>query len=183
MKTLTTADDRVSGAGHLQPIDRYARPLPLARNAAGGTGSSSKLKYDGRQFQVLDHRSRAALPEADPLRCSISRGRSHPPTAGSSASETPAFPPTGASLYSCIRDFCSRCRGGVRIVQIATGWRFGSSNSRSLRSRLHHRRARETASQMALPLQGKMSLLPGRSAHVEIVIWRGMIFAAVLSVK
>src|SRR6266436_480175 len=100
MKTLTTADDRVSGAGHLQPIDRYARPLPLARNAAGGTGSSSKLKYDGRQFQVLDHRSRAALPEADPLRCSISRGRSHPPTAGSSASETPAFPPTGASLYS-----------------------------------------------------------------------------------
>ena len=28
-KTLATADDRVSGAGHLQPIARCARPLPL----------------------------------------------------------------------------------------------------------------------------------------------------------
>src|SRR6266481_2016262 len=70
-----------------------------------------------------------------------------PPTAGSSASETPAFPPTGVSLYSRLLFEMPR-RG--EIVQIATGWRFGSSNSRSLRSGLHHGRAGETASQMAL---------------------------------
>jgi hypothetical protein len=39
----------------------------------------------------------------------------------------PAFSPTGVSL---IRDYCSRCRGGVRIVQIGTDWRDGSRNSR-----------------------------------------------------
>src|SRR5438552_2493135 len=33
---------------------------------------------------------------------------------------------------------------------------------------------------MALDRSGKMSLLPGRNVHVEIDIWRGMIFAAVL---
>ncbi len=106
MKTLTTADDRVSGAGHLQPIDRYARPLPLARNAAGGTGSSSKLKYDGRQFQVLDHRSRAALPEADPLRCSISRGRSHPPNRWIVRFGNPGVPPDRGFLVfaTTVRD-------------------------------------------------------------------------------
>ena len=37
-KALTTADDRVSGAGHLQPIDRYARALAVGQKRSWRNG-------------------------------------------------------------------------------------------------------------------------------------------------
>ena len=59
----------------------------------------------------------------------------------------------------------------MRIVQIATGWRFGSSNSRSLRSRLHHGERKKPRARWLLTARGKMSRLFGRSTYLEIVTW------------